>query len=59
MDAPLHIGIVGHITYLKGAELVVSLVNEIERRKLDLQITLFGTLDQAAMKWFNGTGHLG
>lgn len=45
--APLHIGIVGHITYLKGAELVADLVAEIERRGLAVQITLFGELDHA------------
>jgi hypothetical protein len=45
-DGSVHIGILGHITYLKGARVVAALVREVERRALDVRVTVFGTLDE-------------
>ncbi|MHB8713935.1 MAG: glycosyltransferase, partial [Trichloromonadaceae bacterium] len=41
----LRIGVVGHISYHKGAKVIQELSREIARRKSDIQIVVFGTLD--------------
>lgn len=43
--ASLRIGVVGHIAYHKGAGIVRELAREILRRKSDIKIVVFGTLD--------------
>ncbi|MBK8115180.1 MAG: glycosyltransferase [Candidatus Accumulibacter sp.] len=43
--ASLRIGVVGHIAYHKGAKIVRELAREILRRKSDIKIVVFGTLD--------------
>lgn len=47
LDASLHIGIVGHLTRAKGAEVVHRLAEQIANRELSIPITLIGTLDAA------------
>jgi glycosyltransferase involved in cell wall biosynthesis len=41
---PLHIGVVGHISFHKGAEIVRLLAEEIARRRLAIQITIIGSI---------------
>lgn len=43
----LHIGIVGHINYLKGAEIVAEMVKHIDASGLSVRITVFGNLEHA------------
>lgn len=42
---PLHIGVVGNISFQKGAQVVRSLSEEIQAGKLDVRITVIGTLE--------------
>ena len=44
LDAPLHIGVVGSISWHKGWEIVKGLCDEIESRKLPYRITVIGSL---------------
>ena len=44
-EEPLHIGVVGHIGFHKGAEVVRRLAGEIEARRLAIRITIIGTVD--------------
>lgn len=41
----LHIGIVGHISSLKGADIVAALIDLIETRDLPVRVTVFGSLE--------------
>jgi glycosyltransferase involved in cell wall biosynthesis len=46
-NAPLIIGIIGHISAQKGALVVKDMVREIERESLDIRVVVIGTLDAA------------
>lgn len=44
LTRPLHIGIVGAVSWHKGREVVKALCEEIERNQLPIRITVIGTL---------------
>lgn len=44
LEAPLHIGVVGAISWHKGQGIVKALCEEIERRRLPYRITVIGSL---------------
>ena len=41
----LHIGVLGHITHMKGAAIVRAMAEHIERHGIPARITVFGTLE--------------
>ena len=43
----LHIGVIGGMSYAKGASVLNQLVNFIEERKLQIKVTLLGEIDPA------------
>jgi GT2 family glycosyltransferase len=43
----LHIGVIGGMSYAKGASVLNQLVNFIEERKLPIKVTLLGEIDPA------------
>jgi len=46
-SAPLVVGIVGEITYQKGAAIVQALVDILDREALDVRVVVIGALDAA------------
>ena len=45
-NAPLHIGVVGEISYAKGAEVVAELFDLLQRTRSPVRLSVIGTLDK-------------
>ena len=45
-NAPLHIGVVGEISYAKGAEVVAELFDLLQRTRSPARLSVIGTLDK-------------
>lgn len=45
-DAPLHIGVVGEISFAKGAQVVAQLAAALRRRESAVRLSVIGTLDK-------------
>ena len=45
-DAALHIGVVGEISFAKGAEVVAALHRELQHRQSPIKLSVIGTLDR-------------
>ncbi len=45
-DASLHIGVVGEISFAKGAEVVAALHRELQHRQSPIKLSVIGTLDR-------------
>jgi hypothetical protein len=45
--APLHIGVVGEISFAKGAAVVAGLAQALHRRSTDTRLTVIGTVDKS------------
>ena len=55
-NAPLHIGVVGEISYAKGAEVVAELFDLLQRTRSPAHLSVIGTLDKRYARDIPQTG---